>query len=104
MFFGAVTREHLHIASVRRRAIEEFRREMRAPHDFTQRRVFEVSQAGAVDALWKEQIPKPFAPGFWFQFLNNRIDLPRTELLGFIVEALLVRIDVPVHKGLKAAF
>jgi hypothetical protein len=77
---------------------------MRAPHDFTQRSVFEVSQAGAVVAFREEQVPKPLGPGFGFQFFNDRIDLPRTEFLGFLVEALLVRIDVPVHKGLKAAF
>jgi hypothetical protein len=66
MFFGAVAREHLHVASVRRRAIEEFRREMRASHDFAQRRVFEISQAGAVVAFRKEQIPKRLGLGFGF--------------------------------------
>jgi hypothetical protein len=84
--------------------LKEFRREMRAPHDFAQRRVFEVSQAGAVVAFRKEQIPKPLGPRFGFQFFNDRIDFPRAEFLSFLIEALLVRIDVPVHKRLKATF
>ena len=38
--FGAVTQNSFHVAGVRRAAVEHLGREMRAPHDLAQGRVF----------------------------------------------------------------
>jgi hypothetical protein len=35
--------------------------------------------------------------------LENRIDLPRPEFLGLLIEAFLVRIDMAVHERFEAA-
>jgi hypothetical protein len=74
---------------------------MRTSHDFAQRRVFEVAQAGAVLALRQKQIPKALLPGLRFQLLDDRIDLPGPQLLGLLIEPLFIRIDVAVHKRLQ---
>jgi hypothetical protein len=73
---------------------------MRAPHDFTERRIFEIGQTGAVVAFRKKQIPKSLRPGFGLEFFDNRIDLPRAEFFGLVVKALFVRVDVPFHERL----
>jgi hypothetical protein len=53
-------------------------------------------------AFGQEQVPQPGFPGARLQFLDDGIDLPRTELFRFPVEALLVPIDVGVHERLHA--
>ena len=98
----AIARQHFHVAGVGRRAIEQFRREMRAAHDLAERRVFEVGQTGAVFALRQEEIPQALLAGFRLQLLDDRIDFPGAELFRLAVVAFLVRIDVTVHERAKA--
>ena len=51
---------------------------------------------------WQEKVPQTtlFCEGL--QLLNNRVDGPRSEPLGLLIEAPLVRIDVLRHKALNA--
>lgn len=98
MLAGTVTRQHLHVSGVGRRAIEQLGREMRPPHDLAQRRVFKVGQAGAVLALGQEQVPETRLPGFGLQFLDDRENLPGPQILGLLIELVFVRIDVAVHE------
>src|SRR6266699_2069310 len=77
---------------------------MRTPHDFAQRRVFKVRQAGSMLALRHKQIPKALLPGLRFQFLDYRIDLPRPQFFRLLIELHFVRVDVAVHKRLQMTF
>jgi hypothetical protein len=104
MFPGAVARQHFHVAGIRRRAIEQFGRQMRTPHDFTERRVFEIGKTGTVVAFRKKHIPKSLRPGFGLQFFNDRINLPGAELLGLLVKPLFIRVNVPVHERFDPPF
>jgi hypothetical protein len=59
LFFVAVALDRLHVAGVRRGAIEHLRRPRHAPHDLAQRRVLQVGQAfGCARRARQEQIPQ----------------------------------------------
>src|SRR2546426_12456860 len=91
----AVALEHLHVAGVGRRAVEDLRRDRRAAHDLAERRVLEIGQPGAALALRQEEIPEGALARLRLELLHDRGDLPasrsRVELL---LEDLLVRVDV----------
>ncbi len=53
-----IAHQGLHIAGVGRRAVEDFGRHRHPAHQFAQRRVIEVGQAGAAIGLGQEQIPQ----------------------------------------------
>jgi hypothetical protein len=57
LFGRAVAREDFHVSRVRRGAIENFGRHVAAAHDFAERRVFEIRQAGAIFIVWKKKVP-----------------------------------------------
>src|SRR5207237_9240088 len=67
-------------------------------HDVAQRRVFGVGETRASLGRWQEEIPQ--ARGFCFrlELLDQACRLPAIALPDFIVEALLVGIDVSFHK------
>jgi hypothetical protein len=47
---------------------------------------------------WQEKVPQTkLCEGL--QLLNNRVDGPRSEPFGLLIEAPLVRIDVLRHKA-----
>ena len=94
--FGPVAQDRLHVAGVGRAAVEHFRREMRTSHDLAQRRVFKIGQAALGGR--KEEVPQTRGPGERLELLDHRKNGPRTEPLGFLIEAPLVRIDVRGHE------
>ncbi len=56
---GAVALDGLHVARVRRRAVEHFGRPGHAPHDLAQRSVFEIRQAfRRARRMGQEQVPQ----------------------------------------------
>ena len=70
---------------------------MGAPHDFAQRRVFEVTEAARL-LRGKKKVPQARGLGERLQFLNNGKRDPGTKALGLLIEAPLVRIDVIGHE------
>ncbi len=102
----AVALDGLHVAGVGRRAVEGFRRDVRAAHDFAQGRVFEVGQPGAALGLRQEEVPQPGGAGLLLELLHDHGRHPGVALgaVGFdlMVEHILVRIDVFVHEGVEA--
>ena len=99
----SVAREHFHVTGVRRAAVEDFRREMRPPHDLAQGCIFEIAEARAVIALGQEQVPQALRLRERLQLLDDRIDLPGAEFLRLAIMPFLVRIDVRVHEGEQPA-
>ena len=95
---GAVARQHFHVAGVRRGAIEYFGRHGHAPHDFAQRRVFQVGQAGAPFVVRQEQVPQPGGAGFGLQLFDDGDRLPAVSFGDLPVVERLVRVDVLVHE------
>ena len=62
---------HFHVAGVGGGAVEDLRRHGGAAHDFAQRRVFEVGEAGAMFALGQEEIPETGGAGHRLQLLDD---------------------------------
>ena len=98
MFWCAVTRQHFHVAGIRRRAVEHFRRQQRAAHDLAERCVFEISQARAMLRFRQEQIPQALLAGDRLQFINQRQHTPRPNLLRLFDVTLLIGIDIFRHE------
>ena len=84
---GAVAHQHFHVAGVRRRTVEDFRRRSRdAAHDLAERRVLDVGQAGAVCALREKQIPQPGGARLRLQLFDDRRRLPAIAVLDLPVD------------------
>ena len=66
VFRRTITRQHFHVARIRRGTIEYFRRHGGTAHDLAQRRVFQIRQPGPVFAFRQEQIPEIGGAGFRF--------------------------------------
>ena len=95
-----VADQHFHVAGVGRRAVEDLGRErQRASHDFAERRVFGVGEAGPVFARRQEQIPESLGARLRLELLDERDRLPAIALVDLLFETLLVRVDVRVHEG-----
>jgi DNA-binding IclR family transcriptional regulator len=91
--------EQLHIARVRRIAVEHLRCPRHPPHDFSEGRVLEIGQAGTglvIAQMRKEQVPETLFTRLIFQGLHegNRI-LTRMHFLVPLADA---RNDVGVHE------
>src|SRR5438309_1695798 len=70
---GAVQREQLHVAGVRRSAVGRLRRQLdAAPHDLGQRRVLEVGEPGAEPPVGQEEVPEAPAARLHLQLLDHR--------------------------------
>src|ERR1700722_13821213 len=98
----SVARQHFHISRIRRGAIKNFRGHMAAPHDFAQRRVFQVRQARASLIIGQKQIPQAGCASFDLQFFDDPGRLPPV-VFDFVMEALLVGINMRIHEFLQAA-
>src|ERR1043166_3128014 len=87
----AVLEQRLRVAGVGRGAVEDLRRPVHAAHDLAERRVLEVLQR-------EEEVPEAGGARFRLQLLDQLRGLP--PIRGdFVMEALLVRVDVRVHEG-----
>ena len=99
-----IARQHLHVAGIRRRTIEGFRRQMRTSHDFAQGSVLQIREPGAMLGMRQEQVPQIFRPRLVLQFLHDRRGLPgiagAAVLVHLFVEARLGRVDMSVHETL----
>ena len=93
-----VALQHLHVAGVGRRAVENFRGHGGASHDLAQRSVLQIGEPGAELALRQEQIPQPGRARLGFQLFDYRDRLPAVRTGGVLVIARLIRIDVPIHE------
>ena len=51
--------QHLHVAGVRRRAVDRLGGDQAVPGDLGQRRVLEVGEAGAEALVGQEEVPEP---------------------------------------------
>ena len=92
--------QQLHVAGIRRVAVEHLGRPVHAPHDFRQRRVFEVAQARAGLIRLQggqEQVPQPLRAGECLQVRHEghrKVPLPH-----LLVPQADARHDVIVHEG-----
>ncbi len=102
----AVAHEGFHVAGVGRGAVEGLGADGRAAHDFGQRRVFEVAQAGAHVRLGQEQVPQAFGLGLGFQVFHDLGLLPGVaggaEGVHLRGEQGLGRVNVLGHEGCDA--
>src|SRR5262245_39282622 len=99
---GAVALDRLHVAGIRRRAVERLGSDGRAAHDLAERRVLEVGEPRAALALRQEEIPEAALARIGLQLFHDRRDLPsRGRRFELVVEDLLVRIDVLGHEVLE---
>lgn len=92
--------EQFHIPRVRCIAVEYLGRPRHPPHDFSERRILEIGQAGTgfiIAQMWQEQVPEPLLTRALLQILHkgNRI-LTRTH---FVVPLPDTRNDMSVHEG-----
>ena len=94
----AVLEQRLHVAGVRRRAVEHLRRPVHAPHDLAQRRVLEVGQRAAV-RLRPPQVPQAGGLRLRLELLDDRHRLPAPLASHVLVPLVLVRIDVLRHES-----
>ena len=96
---GAIADQHLHVAGIGRRAIEDLGREVGAPHLLARRRIVEVGEPGAQVALGQEQVPQPLGPGLRLQLFEQRDRLPAVALVDLREHLLFVGVDVRFHEG-----
>lgn len=98
LLLAAVAHQHLHVAGIRRGAVEGFRPDQRTAHDFRQRRVFVVGQPGTILGLGQEQVPQPFGLGLGLQLFHDRRRLPAVALGDLALEHGLGGIDMRFHE------
>ncbi len=102
LLLGGITRQHFHVAGIRRRTIEGLGSDVRTPHDFAQRSVFEIGQSRAMFGVRQKQIPQTRGPGFSFQILHHLGHLPRIARAPIFLQLLVIerlgRIDMLVHE------
>ena len=75
---------------------------MASAHDFAKGRVVEIGQPRAILIVRQEQVPEPGRASLRLELFDDLCGQPPVAL-DFIVVALLVWIDVLVHKGPQAA-
>ena len=95
--------QDLHVAGIRRRAIEDIGPNAAAAHDLAQRGVFGVLKSLAVLFIREEQVPQPLGFGLLAQLGDDFgfvMLVARGDYLFF--GQFLVRIDVFVHEGADA--
>ena len=96
---GAVADQHLHVAGVGGRAVEDLRREVGAPHLLAGGRIVEVGEPGAMLALGQEQVPQPLRPGLRLQLFEQRDRLPAVAAVYLREHLLFVGVDMRRHEG-----
>src|SRR4029077_13318961 len=104
LLFAAITGQHLHVAGVRRGAVEDLRRERRPAHYFAQRGILEVRQTGSILFVREEQVPQTRGARLGLQLLDDGSWLPSFTCVDLFVIALLVRIYMLVHERAQASF
>src|SRR5262245_40526182 len=98
LLWCAVSEDRLHVAGIRRRAIEDFRRPEHAAHDFAQRRIFEVRQRAAM-RLRLPEIPQTCGARLGLELLNDRHRFPASVAGNVSLPLFLVRVDVLGHES-----
>ena len=102
----AVAHQHLHVAGVRRRAVEDLARPGHHAHQLGQRGVLLVEQAGAEFAFGQEQVPQLGGARLGLELLDQRQRRPALAGgrvgLDLLRVAALVRVDVLGHEGADA--
>ena len=89
----AVHFQHFHVAGVRRRAVEDLRRQPRPAHLLRQIRILDSVQAVAALGVRQEEVPKAFLLGFGLEAFEDLVHalgvLPavgRLGDLGFVLD------------------
>ena len=97
---GCRTGEQLHVAGVRRRAVEHLGADDRPAGQLGERRVLQVGQPGAPVAVRHEEVPQPLGAGLLLQLRHHRRQRVRVGGLGELpVVHGSAGIDVLVHEG-----
>src|SRR5690554_417529 len=99
LFLVSVTGNGLHVAGVRRGAVEYLGSHLGTAHNLAQMCVLEVCQAGPQVTFWQEQVPQPGSLRFFFQLFNDRNRCP-TVLRGchLMVMLFFIRVDIGIHE------
>ncbi len=93
-------REHLHVAGVRRSAVDRLGGDLdAATGDLGERRVLEVRQPGAVLLVGQEEVPEALRARFDLQLLDDRRHDMRVALASLARIDRLGRVDVLVHEA-----
>jgi hypothetical protein len=96
----AVANEHLHVSGVGRRTVEDLGAEPGySSHDFAERRVLDVGQAGAVLAFRQKEIPQAGGARLRLELFDDRGRLPAIPFRNLTVKRSFVRVDVLVHES-----
>jgi len=98
LLFVGVAHQYFHVAGIRCRAVERLRAQQRTAHDFGQRRIFEVGQAGAQFGFGQEQVPQAFGFSLGFQLFHDGGGLPAVAFADLAFEHRLGRVNVSIHK------
>ncbi|VXC79955.1 hypothetical protein PSEUDO9AZ_20004 [Pseudomonas sp. 9AZ] len=96
--FVGIAHQHFHVAGIRRSAVERLGTDQRAAHDFRQRRVFSVGQAGTQLGLRQKQVPQAFGFSLGFQLFHDRSGLPAIAFIDLLLEHGFGWIDMGLHK------
>ena len=94
--------QHLHVASIRCRTVEDFERPREPTHDLGQRGELEVGQSGAPLAVLgrQEPVPNTGCLGLHLELLDDRRLHPQVVLVHHeLVVLTFPWIDVLVHEG-----
>ncbi|MNO66351.1 hypothetical protein D3C76_571370 [compost metagenome] len=105
---AAVAQQHLHVAAVRRRAVEQLGRPGHLARFLGDQRVFEIAQPGAFEVVFvhlaavgrrHEQVPQAGLARLALEFLDHWYGLPAVALVDFRFVAVLGGVDVFLHEG-----
>ena len=94
----AIAHQHLHVAGVRRGAVERLGADQRAAHDLGQRRVLGVAQPGAQLGVRQEQVPQSRRLRLGLELFHDRGWLPAVALRHLLLEHGLGRVDMILHE------
>ena len=92
----------LHIAGIRRRAVEYLAGPQDPAHHLAKRRVFDVVEPRATMRIRQEQVPQPDGARLDLELFEDRRNLPAAfAFLQLLMIEMLVRIDMLVHEGVQ---
>ena len=100
--------EDFHVAGVGSRAVEDFGRKRNAAHQFRQRRIFEIGEAGAPEfpvmllVRGHEHVPQAFFLRDGLEVVHDLRRDPTVASGVLLLERLDVRVDVLVHERRNA--
>jgi hypothetical protein len=102
LLLAAIVDQDFDIASIRRIAVENLGCPSQSSHDFSQRRVFVITEAGAIPA-GKKEISQSARSCRFFELFEQWRRLPVAEIIGLTVgmaeELSFVWIDVLFHES-----